>query len=485
MSTLAAELERLRDIAGALPTRRILPTNQMRPTRRVLERILKALDVVPALPEARLEKARRQIIAAQESGTDLSTLPNGVLNDAVWLLWPDAPDGVNRASLRRAILARIGTRKSMLRRLIDIWLLQFTHDDASFVDTGRQIGRHLAADHTGILALWKGIHSTYDLFNATTGPDRLASRLLAESDTQTLAACKLDNPSRATSGYLRAVHFALSERLPKLLLEDRASDVLERAVRFYNPEGHLRFDEKETNGAMANAMVSPWVRMQRQPSDQLRSDVLMHLRHHLGDPRVDSRQRWAGASPETRQTVRSWLSKLSLDAFFNIVGQFAENEGMDHQWKAREAFWGNCLRKNHIEDSWLVLGNNVARHISSNRELRGSHGRLLDGNPNHSVLLMRIGGTIFAEWSHNGRLRAWPVDWKNAPKLFLLPPTHFYSQAELKESCLQFPPPITRPDLSTLGSDGLTHHEGVWQGRVAALLRRREAMQLQERDWRV
>src|SRR5436190_536230 len=127
----------------------------MRPTRRVLERILKALDVVPDLPEARLHQVKRDIIAAQQNGTDLSTLPGRLLRDAIWLLWPDSSDGVNRQLLRRAILVHIGNRKSMLRRLIDVWLMQFVRNDDSFVDVGRQIDRHLAAKHGGMLGLWK------------------------------------------------------------------------------------------------------------------------------------------------------------------------------------------------------------------------------------------------------------------------------------------------------------------------------------------
>jgi hypothetical protein len=176
--------------------------------------------------------------------------------------------------------------------------------------------------------------------------------------------------------------------------------------------------------------------------------------------------------------VRAWLSKLSLDAFFNVVGQFAESAGMNHQWRAREAFWGACLRNNHIEDSWLVLGENVARAIRGNRELQGSHGRLIDGNANHSVLLMRIGDTVFAEWSHNGKLRGWATDWKNAPKLFRTT----YSRSELTAAGIQFPAPRFRPDLGTTDNNGLTHHAGVWQGRVAELLRTREGFVLHPRE---
>ena len=481
MSILTSELDRLRDVVAMLPTRRVLPPNQMRPTRRVLERILKALDVVPDLPEARLKQVKRDIIAAQQNQTDLSTLPARLLRDAVWLLWPDSSDGVNRALLRRAVLAHVGTRKSMLRRLIDVWLLQFSRDDVSFVDVGRHIDRHLAAGHSGMLGLWKESHRAYDLFNATRGPDQLASRILAESEAHTLAACRLDNPARATSGYLRAVHFALSARLTKLLASGQGTVVLARAIRFYVLDARLRFVEKEPNGAMADAMVSPWIKAQRQPSDRLRSEVLAHLRQHLGDPRVDARQRWGGASSETRQAVRGWLSKLSLDAFFDVVGQFAGNTGMGHQWQARKAFWATCLRKDFIQDSWLVLGDNVARAVAHNHELRGSHGRLADGNANHSVLLMRVGQLTFAEWSHSGKLRAWPVDWKNAPALF----RPRYHRIELTESGLQFPPPEERPDLPLTSSDGVSHVAGVWQGRVAALLRRKEGLRILPSEWHV
>ena len=479
MGTLAAELENLRDILAALPKRRILPANQMRPTRRVLERVLKALDIVPDLPEARLERVRREIIAAQRAGSDLSNLPVRVLRDAVWLLWPATSDGVNRPELRRAILAHIGSRKLILRRLIDVWLLQFSRDDDSFVEVGWRIDRQLAAKQSGMLMLWKEIHRAYGLFNATTGPDQLASRILEESEAKTLTACRLDSPVRATSGYLRAVHFALSARLPKLLTGDHGTDGLARAVKFYAPDSRLRFDEKAPNGAMADAMVSPWLRKQRQPSDQLRSEVLAYLRHYLGDPRVDTRHRWGGVSGETRQVVRGWLSKLSLDAFFDVVGQFASNTGMDHQWQARKAFWAACLKKDFIQDSWLVLGDNVAKAVAHNRELRGSHGHLADGNANHSVLLMRIGQLTFAEWSHNGKLRAWPVDWKKAPTLF----RPSYYRSELMEAGVQFPAPVDRPDLKLTSSDGVSHVAGVWQGRVAALLQKKEGLQILQREW--
>jgi EH_Signature domain len=319
------------------------------------------------------------------------------------------------------------------------------------------------------------------LFDATAGPDRLASRVLEESDAKTLVACRLDNPSRAKSGYLRAVHFALSAKLPKLLVGDNAPKVLQRAIQFYAPDRTLRFDEKQPNGAMADALVSPWVKPLPSLSDTIRSNVLTHLRQYLGDPRVDARQRWGGASEETRRMVRGWLSKLSLDAFFDIVGQFAGMAGMGHQWKARKAFWNLCLQRGHITDSWLVLGYNVRRSVSDKRELQGSFGNLIDGDPNRSVLLMQIGNLVFSEWTYSGKLRAWNVNARQAPKLF----RQEYLREEVTADCLSFPPPRGREgDLEETGTDGVTHTK-VWQGRVAALLRQREGIVLQPSDWYV
>jgi len=479
MSSLGSELTKLRDLVATLPTRKVLPANQLRPTYRVLERVLKAVDITPELPEARLEQVKREILAAQRGRRELLTLPGSILRDAIWLLWPDTSDGLNRSQLRRAILARAAISNSALRRLIDVWLLRFSPDDDTFVDVGRQIDRFLAADHRGILGFWKESHRANDVFNATKGPEQLADRLLKEESESLLTACRLNTPSRANSGYLRAVHLALSDRLPRHLIGPDGSSVFGRAVSFYAPKGSLRFGERTTDGAMADAMVGPWLKNQRQPSERMRSHVLAFLRQHLGDPRVDARQRWTEASESTRSTVRGWLSKLSLDAFFNVVGQFAENAGMDHHWKAREAFWGACLHHNRIEDSWLVLGENVARAIRNNREIQGSFGRLADGNANHSVLLMRIGKTTFAEWSHNGKLRAWAADWQIAPKMFRA----VYSRSELTAAGMQFPPPRSRPDLKTTDKNGLTHHPDVWQYRVAELLRRRENFELTQRDW--
>ena len=482
MSTLLAELEKFKALVGALPRRRIVPREQDRPTFKALANVLKTWDVTARPTEDRLVRTRREVLVAQRSGRPLKNLPPAVLRDGVWLLWPAAKDGIDRDALRIAILDRIGSNKSMLRRLIDAWLIAFDPDDETFGAVGRQIDRHLAAPQAGLLALWKEAHKSYDIFDAVAGPARIADRLLKDSSGRLLAACRLDAPARASSGYLRTVHYHLSAALPQAIRGEQTVDHFERATRFYVLDGRLRFDEPGPNGAMADGLVGAWLGGHRQPSDRMRDMVLTFLRQHLGDPRVDHQHRWARASAETRQRVRTWLSALSLDAFFNVVGRFAGNAGMGRQWAARQAFWSACLKGGHITDSWLVLGENATRAVYDREEFRGSYGRLNDTDANRSVLLVQIGDLVFSEWTYNGKLRAWRSSSKTAPKLF----RSRYDRSEVVGDGLQFPVPQGRSDLRASDPDGISHaHAEVWQGRTAALLLRDEGIILRPSEWRV
>jgi hypothetical protein len=480
MIASAAELDKLRALTEFLRTRSVLPSSQARPTRLAMERVLRTLDASTRPPRDRLEEARRAILDVQRRGGGLFDLPQRITRDSVWLVWPEAGDGINRRALREYILNRIGTDNALLRRTIDAWITAFDKDDESFVSAGKMIDRALAAGHAGLLAHWAEAHGIYNIFDAVRGPERLASRILDDSSGGMVAAYRLDASTRAVSGYLRATHFALSAKLPKLLAGDGALETFQRAASFYAPGGALRFkDDRATHGAMADGMVGPWIGASRSPSDRLKKEVLAFLRLHLGDPRVERQSNWEKASEETRQTVRGWLSALSLDAFFDIIGRFAGKTGMGHHWPARRAFWQACLKAGRIRDSWLILGDNVARAIGDSPELRDSYGRFRDSVPNQSVLLIQIGDLVFSEWTFNGRLRTWKCDSQDAPKMF----RSRYDRSTVMRDGLRFPPPRDNQGLGYSSPKGIVHNS-AWQGRTAALLREREGINLNPNDWR-
>jgi hypothetical protein len=480
MSDLRSAIADLSALIDALPQRHVLPPEARRETHRMLLAITKGHDVVPAMPPSeRLEQVWRDVQRARTAGEDLAALPHRTLRDVAWLLWDPRRQAAKLPGLLPVLLARADARSNMLRRLIEVWLRDFDPMDQSVSEVGLHIAKALKPHHAGPLDRWRVLNERYDFFNAAIGPSRLAQTLLREASLAPLNAAGLNEPMRASGGFMRAVTGAYGQGLPTQLRGANGAAVLAEARNFYAPAGQLRFDEPAARGAMADALVGAW--STGHGPDPLRAEVLSFLRLHLGDPRV-RKARWAEASDATLRVVRAWLAQLTLDAFFDVIGRFAEKAGQDLQWQARKAFWSACLRKGWITDSWLALGPNVHNDLAVNRELRGSYGKLENGTTsNHSALLMRIGRLVFVEWSHNGSLHAWPDDAKNVPRLS---PTPVYRKGDLDSIGLKFPPPDGRPDLSEIGDRGLTH-SAVWQGRVAALLRQREGLRLAPHEWAI
>jgi hypothetical protein len=132
-----------------------------------------------------------------------------------------------------------------------------------------------------------------------------------------------------------------------------------------------------------------------------------------------------------------------------------------------------------------VLGGNVHASARARRELGSDFGLLESSgaSADQSVLLLRIGPLVLAEWSHNGSLRAWPAD--RGPKLGQKDDP--YKPAILRRPSLPFPPHPTRPGPDS-GTGGLRHMgsaTGVWQRRAALLLARHANIRLRAIDWRL
>jgi hypothetical protein len=365
------------------------------------------------------------------------------------------------------LLECVGRSQRLLVALIEEWLRHFQPAARHFRRAGRRIATLLAQGKTatGRTAFWQRAARDHALFDAEGGPSRLAAEVLERGDLTPLEDCGLTSPMRAVSAFMRATQAAflhsLAVRLPKA-----DGQMLELTENFLAPDGQLRFQDNAAQGELADALVQPWASGCDAPSEVLREWVLKFLTQHLGDPRVDSAN-WACTSENTRTVLRGWLTRVAIDAFFRKIGQFAERAGYDETWKAREAFWRMCLDQRIIADGWLVLGSEVRADVGHTKELRGAYGELHGAGSNQSVLLMRIGPIVFAEWSHNGALRAWPGGSLHAPRFYH---AGTYDAHRLKTGELRFPPPRYRPDLGPTNEMSLTHHKQIWQGRVAALL---------------
>ena len=190
---------------------------------------------------------------------------------------------------------------------------------------------------------------------------------------------------------------------------DRVLDWSRNAAQPRYP--HLRI-------SLANSMLLPWDRA-RAP-DSIKSKLVTYFVKHYHDPRLlgpaNPGHQWQGVSQDAVATVRRWLAGDTLRGFLQILQRTA-----DEIWQYREKFWMAYYDAGYVEEAWLVLGDQAAlqaRQIFGNQPSM-TYGRFTGGaTPQQSVLLLKIGGLVFSEWSHNGSLRAYRDNDPKAPRLY-------------------------------------------------------------------
>lgn len=158
------------------------------------------------------------------------------------------------------------------------------------------------------------------------------------------------------------------------------------------------------------------------PRQEVQTLVMSVLVRKFGDPRIREWPLLVGAGGARRRegcltTIRRWLSIEYLDLFIRII----EETAVDHQFAPRKRFWLRYFEKGVISDLTLVLASDAT---SVARRTRGQNSEseymkwssLTSSQPNQSVLLMRLGDLIIAEWSHSGAMRFWRANSKAAPR---------------------------------------------------------------------
>lgn len=442
---------------------------------RTMERIgvaddIAAQDVMVAL--------RIRIRAASGRG-GVAAIPPRDLRDAPWLLWDrsDPLDDAVPGLFER--VAEIALRRSpVLARLIEAWLRDFAPRWAKIVRAGEAIREIVILVDDRRMEVWRRADKDFRLFDAAEGPRRLARRVLEAGApvAEVLKEIGFAEPIRATGGYLRQTQVELLAEAPALIRGRAGAVALARIQDMLVHEARLRFNDPEMRGLIARGLVTPWTDVGPEPSEDLARNVQRFLLSYFGDPRL-APQNWATAGDAVVAKMRHWLAKTSLKAFFDVIGQFAKDE----HWDYRRAFWGAYLNSGAIDDAWLALGGHAHAMARSISDLGGAYGRLTGATSAQSVLLMRIGTVIFSEWSHDGKLRAWSADWKNAPRLGLKE----YAKSDVTGAGLPFPAD-NQGRGGNAGGDGISHFsspQGYWQTSAAELIRRKTRIDLKPQDW--
>lgn len=173
------------------------------------------------------------------------------------------------------------------------------------------------------------------------------------------------------------------------------------------------------------------------PSAHLKGLLQGIFINSFSDPRVSTSQ-WPALSHreggdklrnDCLGIVKRWLNFEAIELFFKVIAEHAP----DAQFEPRRQLWKSYFDQEVVGEAHIALGQSAdktARRLKQTDEnARGLiWGELNGANPDQSVLLMQIGELTVAEWSHNGKFRAWSSESIDKPKFY----RSKYSASELK-----------------------------------------------------
>jgi len=315
---------------------------------------------------------------------------------------------------------------------------------------------------------WSERHRLYFLFSPDKAPNAVAEAVLSESSTaeSTLSSIGLGGDLARQGLSREAVRNALAIYRDNARPTNQTARTLTCILQWLEEDGNIRFPGMI--GTIADALLLPWDHQKQEPPIEIRDATRDFLLKHFKDLRRNPGL-WNEVSIDAQAIMRRWLARESLDQFLDIVDDIASPD-LKLQWPYRRAFWDAYYKANAITEAWVAFATDGARRA---RRIDGDHlrfGRLKQISPvqpNHAVLLLKIGSLTVAEWSENGKCYIWRSDNAAAPKLY---GTEY-----------------TRDNLVSYSSNGGQIHGGSaygsWQKNVVDFIARSTRIRLQEADY--
>ncbi|OCW57067.1 EH signature domain-containing protein [Hoeflea olei] len=367
---------------------------------------------------------------------------NAMLNarrarDGAWCLWETSPAIAAYEPVLERYLRQLEALadKRASRSLCNAYLNQFRPDRPGL----QQVSRTLETVSLVAGDPYNGLQRDLQLFSLPQGPDNMGARALRERRTpiELLRSLGVSGAMSLQGGFVEPCVGAALERLvhDRGLRPEARLDFV-KALAIDPAKGALLFPRLKA--LVANALLLPYI--EDTPPDDIRAQTLSLLRKAIGDPRSHGAE-WRSME-EAARIARRWLTKQSIDHFLEVVDRVA----LDRMWRWRRKFWNAVFEtrgqdgQSIVEEAYVVfddVGYDRARQMGI-EDL--TVGRFLRGGGNvqagQSVLLLRIGRMVIAEWSHNGRVRIWSDAKRDgAPRLY----QKSYSAAELKSGRSYYP----------------------------------------------
>lgn len=427
--------------------------------------------------QAELAQVWRQAKLSMDKRLGLADISRRQLNLIPWIMFerfdehpPLADDQEFLKAFCRRVEA-IGSGKAIVATVLAF--LQHYPDHSPLFDEWRRAASHLLSSCGRPRCLRLSACAAKAGFFQTDGP-RMLWQCIEESQKpveELLGELCLSGP-RARLGFVRAAFLAGTAKVFNSLERGnlRAEDLqrlFDFALDTENQGRRLRFDDPRCIRELAGSLLLPFAH--GTPDPALKPLIQEFLLRHLGDPRLE-RGRWRNVCPEACGVMLSWLVVKTLEDFFRLLEYTAQgDEVAQRHWRSRKAFWTAYLKAGVIRDAWIVLSSLPDREASRRLGIQPeAYGRLERGpnvQPNHAVLILRIGQLLITDWSHNGMYRVWNLGGPNA-QVAPQPYRRTYSRQQL----------VRNPD-----HEG--RHSGNWQNRLAGYIADHTGIRLNQRDY--
>ncbi|MDG2515861.1 EH signature domain-containing protein [Sphingobium yanoikuyae] len=318
----------------------------------------------------------------------------------------------------------------LLKAIVHSYLRDWEPEETATTNAGRIIERELLRHDAAWAVRWRERAHTVALFNAEGLPSRLVNAALdREGDVRLLLRdLGFTTELLAQSGVHAPLARELAVRLSQELSTDTrlAGSTVGNILGFLRTGTTLRFPEERVE--LAELLLAPFA-TKDLANGEAKVALVSFFDELYGDPRSHPKS-WADISHDARRTITRWLARKALELFFDILSATA-----DPIWRWRKAFWLALERRGVIDDAWPIFGRQAADWLADHPEQRrrvAAHARLIGAERKQSVMLMRIGSYIVAEWSHAGSVRVWAHDDVRAPSIGELD----YYADEVRADCL-------------------------------------------------
>lgn len=351
---------------------------------------------------------------------------------APWVCLQGRPRLLDREMFAAEFERRLTAERQprLLKATLHSYLRDWEEGASATASAGRMIERELGRHSVAWAAKWRERAGRVSLFQSAGLTDRMVDATLAEGGDVRLLLRELGFTTEllAQSG----LHSPLAARLAAKLSRELSTNsslsgsAVANILGFLRTGGALRFPGERVE--LAELLLAPFA-TRDLPNAEAKAALVVFFDELYGDPRSHPKA-WVDISKDARRTITRWLARKALDLFFDILSATA-----DPIWRWRKAFWLALERKGAIDDAWPVFGRQavdwLARHPEQRRRV-STHAKLVNAERKQSVMLMRIGGYIVAEWSHAGSVRIWAQEDARAPAIG----DFSYYADEMRADCL-------------------------------------------------